>query len=286
MQTMKPAPESTATIPSTSSTSTPSGAVGRRRALLAVAAVGVSGVTALAVPQVRNALEQDAAALGRLTQLTVTRQPRTLRHVVVTGRSGRKVLVPARLITGLTAQQLTLRLRDGSVKLKDRLVPYRSDERLRREVHDKLFDYEPMRLDLPAIEIVPIDGTVWLRGHISSDGMRRLAEEKVQGITGLVALHNELVADDALAAAVLMALARDRRTAGAGQHIGVYPRLGTIRLRGSVQTPAAREIASAIAAAVPMVGPVVDELHIAATAETLSSLAGVTNQYDLVPGGR
>jgi hypothetical protein len=65
MQTMKPAPESTTTIPSTSSTSTPSGAVGRRRALLAVAAVGVSGVTALAVPQVRNALEQDAAALGR-----------------------------------------------------------------------------------------------------------------------------------------------------------------------------------------------------------------------------
>jgi osmotically-inducible protein OsmY len=224
--------------------------------------------------------------LGHLTQLTITRKSRTLRHVVVAGRSGKKVLVPANLITGLTARQLILRLHDGSAEQKDQLVPYRSDESLRQEVYDKLFDYEPMRLDLPAIDIEPIDGTVWLRGHISSDGMRRLAEETVQAITGLVALHNELVADDALAAAVSMALARDGRIAGTGQHIGVYPRLGTIRLRGSVQTPAAREIASAIAATVSMVGPVLNELHIAATAETLSELAGVTNQYDLVPGGR
>jgi hypothetical protein len=36
-----------------------------RRALLAVAATGVVGVTALAIPQVRNSLEQDATALGR-----------------------------------------------------------------------------------------------------------------------------------------------------------------------------------------------------------------------------
>ena len=39
-------------------------AVGRR-ALLAVAATGVVGVTALAIPQVRNSLEQEATALGR-----------------------------------------------------------------------------------------------------------------------------------------------------------------------------------------------------------------------------
>ena len=41
-----------------------SSAVGRR-ALLAVAATGVVGVTALAIPQVRNSLEQEATALGR-----------------------------------------------------------------------------------------------------------------------------------------------------------------------------------------------------------------------------
>jgi hypothetical protein len=41
-----------------------SSAVGRR-ALLAVAATGVVGVTALAIPQVRNSLEQEATTLGR-----------------------------------------------------------------------------------------------------------------------------------------------------------------------------------------------------------------------------
>jgi hypothetical protein len=41
-----------------------SSAVGRR-ALLAVAATGVVGVTALAIPQIRTTLEQDASTLGR-----------------------------------------------------------------------------------------------------------------------------------------------------------------------------------------------------------------------------
>ncbi len=62
MNTVKPATE-------TVSAKTPkSGAVGRR-ALLAVTATvgvcGVVGVTALAVPQIRDTLEQDAEALGR-----------------------------------------------------------------------------------------------------------------------------------------------------------------------------------------------------------------------------
>ncbi|MGO8948770.1 MAG: hypothetical protein ACLQUY_14180 [Ktedonobacterales bacterium] len=65
MQTMKPATEGTSTIPSTSRKSPPSRAVGRRRALLGVVAAGAVGVTALAVPQIRNTLEQDAEALGR-----------------------------------------------------------------------------------------------------------------------------------------------------------------------------------------------------------------------------
>ncbi|MGO8948774.1 MAG: BON domain-containing protein [Ktedonobacterales bacterium] len=246
---------------------------------------GESGMSAEGRKKVGSAY-RSGVRLGRLQQLTITQQSRTLRHLVVAGGLGRKVVVPARLITSLTPQNLLLRLSDLPPEQQDHLLPYSADETLRQKMHDKLYDYEPMRLDLPGIEILPIDGTVWLRGHISSDGMRRLAEEKVQGITGLTALHNELVVDDALAAAVSQALAHDERTGGAGQHIGVYPRLGTIHLRGSVQTPAARERASAIATAVPMVGQVINELHTNAQADTLSDLAGVTNQYDVVPGGR
>jgi hypothetical protein len=68
MDTVKPASDVTAvsTGSSPESLGAPtSPAVGRRRALLAVAATGVVGVTALAIPQIRTTLEQDAAALGR-----------------------------------------------------------------------------------------------------------------------------------------------------------------------------------------------------------------------------
>jgi hypothetical protein len=70
MDTVMPGPDIKATTPINSPGSTnspkspPSAAVGRR-ALLAVAATGVVGVTALAIPQVRNSLEQEATALGR-----------------------------------------------------------------------------------------------------------------------------------------------------------------------------------------------------------------------------
>jgi hypothetical protein len=70
MDTVKPATNSTAptaiTPPHTgNSPNAPKSSAVGRRALLAVAATGVVGVTALAIPQVRNSLEQDAATLGR-----------------------------------------------------------------------------------------------------------------------------------------------------------------------------------------------------------------------------
>ncbi len=69
MDTVKPASDITAISTGSALQSPgapPSPAVGRRRALLAVVATaGVLGVTALAVPQIRTTLEQDATALGR-----------------------------------------------------------------------------------------------------------------------------------------------------------------------------------------------------------------------------
>jgi hypothetical protein len=67
MDTVQPAPNSTAPTainPPNPRNAPRSSAVGRR-ALLAVAATGVVGVTALAIPQVRSSLEQEATALGR-----------------------------------------------------------------------------------------------------------------------------------------------------------------------------------------------------------------------------
>jgi osmotically-inducible protein OsmY len=228
-------------------------------------------------------------SVGRLQQLTITVPSRVLRHLVVGRHWHSALLVPVELITDLTAERITVRgagLDGLSHEQPSQLQLYRSDEELYQEVFDTLYDNVSLRVDLPGVEIHPIDGVVWLHGHVSNDSMRRLAEEEIQGITGVSAIHNALVADDTLAAAVSVALAHDPRTAGPGQFIGVYPRLGEIRLRGSVQTAGAREAAGTVAQAVTSVKRVVNELHVDPDALELHDLAGVTNQYDLVPGGR
>ncbi|HZC79347.1 MAG TPA: BON domain-containing protein [Ktedonobacterales bacterium] len=216
--------------------------------------------------------------LGRLAQLTITRETQALRHLVVD--RGREALVPAERITSLSYKQIAVDL--GGVSA-DTLTPYRRDDALYRDVYAAIYDYQPLRLDLQGVQIHAIDGTVWLKGHVASDLNRALIEEQLHGIHGLADVRNDLVADNELAADVSMALARDPRTAR--QPIGVYPQLGEIHLRGSVRTPEARQAAGEIAANVPGAGPVQDELHIDPRADVVPVLAGVTNEEDLVPGG-
>jgi osmotically-inducible protein OsmY len=164
------------------------------------------------------------------------------------------------------------------------LVPFRRDADLYDEVYRAIYDYDPLRIDLPGITIHAIDGTVWLKGSVSSDLNQRLVSDQLQDITGLAEVHNELVADTDLASRVSMALGHDPRTAE--QKIGVYPQLGVVRLRGNVRTPEARAAAGEIASAVPGVGRVENELHVDPHADVVPVMASVTNDEDLVPGGR
>ena len=226
----------------------------------------------------------DGAYLGRLAQMTVTAPSETIRHFVVAhGPRGlrRETAASARIIIGLSAQRINVRMD----KLPDkRLQPYRSDMVLRQDVYARLFDYAPLRVDLPGIQVQPVDGVVWLRGHVASSGARRMAEDQAQGVKGLTALRNELMPDDALAAAVSMALAHDLG-ADPRQHIGVYPRLGVVYLRGSVRTLAARERAGVVASTCSMVKSVINELLVTPSEEGISVMAGVTNHADVAPGG-
>ena len=239
-----------------------------------------AGMTLTAFTTVRA----NGVYLGRLAQVTVTAPSETLRHFVVAqGIHGlrREAAAPARIIIGMTARQISVRL-DGLPH--KRLLPYRSDTVLRQDVYARLFDYAPLRVDLPGIEIQPVDGVVWLCGHVASGGARRMADDQLQGVRGLAALCNELTADDALAATVSMALAHDPG-ADRHQHIGVYPRLGVVYLRGSVPTPAARERASVVASACTTVKRVINELRVTTDEEGISVMAGVTNHADEAPGG-
>jgi osmotically-inducible protein OsmY len=218
--------------------------------------------------------------LGRLVQLTINRETGALRHLVVERALHGEALVNAGLITDLTAKQITADL--GTLQ-PGHLTPYRPDAELHDEVYSRIYDYARMRPDLPGIEIHAIDGVVWLRGWVSSDVNRRIIQDLLEYIPGMAELHNELVADNQLAAAVSLALGHDSRTAA--QRIGVYPRLGEVHLRGIVQAPQVSTAATAIAGTVPGVKSVINELRINPHFTDIPDLAAVTNAEDLIPGG-
>jgi osmotically-inducible protein OsmY len=216
--------------------------------------------------------------IGHLTQLTFHRETLVLRHLVIEHGS-REVLLPASVVTSITSRQISADLGGTSVA---RLTIYRPDEELRQAVYDAIYNYSRLRVELAGIAIHAIDGVVWLHGYVSNDLNRRMVEDQLWHIPGLAELHNELIADNELAANVSMALARDSRTAT--QHIGVYPKFGQVHLRGRALTAEARQDAGTIAATVPGVNSVVNELLIDPNAQVVPVLAGITNEEDQVPG--
>jgi osmotically-inducible protein OsmY len=223
----------------------------------------------------------NARRLGTLTQVTINRETSMLRHLVMNRGLGGEVLVAAADISQVDARQILL---DVSRAGAQPLIPFRPDAELYEEVHTAIEGYPRLRIDLDGIEIHAIDGVVWLKGNVSSELNRRLVQDQLTGIRGLAELHNELVTDPELAASISAALARDPRTSG--EHIGVYPELGLVRLRGEVRTAAARDASAQIATGTPGVKSVQNDLRVNPDASVLPVLASVTNDEDRVPGGR
>lgn len=219
--------------------------------------------------------------LGKLAQVSIVKSTFALRRLVVHRGAGRSEgLVPVDETTRIEAKTISVALADAQAK---GLTVYRPDADLLQEVMDALYNYPRLRVDLRGMEIRAVDGEVWLRGHVSSDLNSKVAEDQLVGIPGLATVHNELIADSDLAATIAGALAADPRLRE--QHIGVYPMLGVVRLRGAVRTREARDVATQIAAAVPGVEQVITELTVNPDADVVPVFAGVTGQEDMVPGG-
>lgn len=218
--------------------------------------------------------------IGQLRQLTVHKETRRLRHLVIE-RGSRELVVPATAVTSISGRQISADLGGASVS---QLSVYRPDEELRQSVYDAIFDYPRLRVELNGIIIHAIDGVVWLRGYVSNDLNRRMVEDQLEDIPGLAELHNELITDTQLANDIAMALAHDPRTAK--EHIGVYPKLGEAHLRGRVTSSEARAAAGEIASSNSGVKEVVNDLLIDPNAEVVPVLAGITNEDDKIPGSQ
>jgi osmotically-inducible protein OsmY/uncharacterized protein YrrD len=220
--------------------------------------------------------------LGRLAQLTADRDTHALRHLVVDRGLGGEVVLSGRHIAGINQSGVAV---DLPKKQPDQLTPYRRDDELHEEIRLAIEAVPRLRVDLPGMDIRVIDGVVWLRGHVASDLTRRLTQETIWHIRGIGELHNELISDTALAAAVSTALARDPATTGE-RGIGVYPRLGEVFLRGRVRSEAAIKEAMRVAGAVAGVKRLLTDLRVDPAVTGIPELAGVTNTEDLIPGGR
>lgn len=213
--------------------------------------------------------------IGRISQLAFNAATRRIWRLVIDRGIAGEWTTAASAITQLDAKQITL---TGA-----RLTPLVSNQNLHDDVHRAIENYGQLRIDLGGIHIQVVAGVVWLEGYVSSELNRRIVTDLVQGVSGIAELHNQLHADPDLANAVSQALASDPLLAHA--HIGVYPSLGEVFLRGIAPDEATRAAATQTAQRVAGVSSVVNELRIDGVGQSLPVMAGVTGDEDVVPGG-
>ncbi|HKD74959.1 MAG TPA: BON domain-containing protein [Ktedonobacterales bacterium] len=228
----------------------------------------------------RNTQVNAGKLRGSLTQVSMTTQTQQVRHLTVKPGLGGEQLLSANWITEISDDGKAINV---AIPAGVEPAPYRSDTDLHDEAHDRLWNYARLRVDLRTVEIRAIDGEIWLRGFVSSTLNRRIITELLTDLKGLTAIHNDLVADNELAVTIARALSQDPRTHS--EHIGVYPSLGTVFLRGLANTETVRDVATQIAATVAPNAKVVNQIAAGRAGSYIPMLAPVTGTEDIVPGG-
>jgi len=191
---------------------------------------------------------------------------------------GQDTLLRAEFITDLATEHVTVTIDD---KKLNGIPPYRPDRVLQREVEDALFDLTPLHVDMKAITVRVLDSVLYLDGNISSSLRGDMVTDQVLGVPGLLEIKNNLVADDTLAGNLAMALGSDERTRDLP--IGVYPRLGIVRLKGAVRTDQQRAAAEEIVRSFPGVRSVINELRVDPKADMLHVMSAAGGDEDKVP---
>jgi osmotically-inducible protein OsmY len=196
-------------------------------------------------------------------------------------RAGQDAFLRAEYVTGMEKDHITVTISDDALNA---LPPYRSDAVLQQEVESILFDLAPMHVDLKGITIRVLDSVLYLDGNISSSLRADIARDQVYGVAGLLEIKSNLVGDDQLAADLALALGQDPRTRELP--IGVYPKLGAVRLSGAVHTGQQKAAAEEIARKFKGVRSVVNDLVVDPGADMLHVMSASEGgeAQDIVPG--
>lgn len=223
-----------------------------------------------------------SAARGSLMLIAVHPEHGELAYIVAHDlRPGQDTLLHESYVTSVAADKVTVSIPDDKLNA---LPPYRSDRELQQEVESILYDLTPLHIDLKAINIRVLDSVLYLEGNISSTLRSDIVRDQVLGVEGLMEIKNRLVADDQLAADLALALGQDDRTRDLP--IGVYPRLGVVRLSGAVHNSQQKAAAEEIAKSFPGVRSVNNDLVVDPGADMLNVMSPAEGREakDIVPG--
>ncbi len=227
---------------------------------------------------------EHAESRARGTLLLIAVHPRSgeLAYLVAHHlRSGQDTLIRQDFVAKIETGRITISVPEGTLQT---LPPYRSDNELQREVEDMLFDLTLLHIDLAGMRIRVFDSVLYLDGNISSSLRGDIVADQAMGVQGLLAVKNRLIADDRLAGDLALALGRDERTRDLP--IGVYPKLGVVRLRGAVHNAQQQQAAEKIAQSFPGVRSVINDLVIDPQADMLHVMSSAEGggAEDKVPG--
>ncbi|HLZ81709.1 MAG TPA: BON domain-containing protein [Ktedonobacteraceae bacterium] len=219
---------------------------------------------------------------GRLMLVAVHAEDGELAYLAVHGlRQGQDTLLKSENVIDIATGYIRVQVEGETL---NGLPTYRPDNVLQREVEEVLNEKIPLHIDLKGISARVLDGVLYLDGNISSSLRGDLAEREAMGVSGVLEIKNRLVGDDMLASELAMALGRDPRTRDLP--IGVYPRLGVVRLSGAVHNGQQKAAAEEIARNFEGVRSVLNDLVLDPKADLLyvmSSAEGGESE-DKVPG--
>ena len=223
-----------------------------------------------------------SAAKGSLLLVAVHPTTGELAYIVAHDlRSGQDTLLQETYITKLETGRIIVSIDEGGLRA---LPSYRPDRVLQQEVEAALFDFTPLHIDLKAITARVIDSVLYLNGNISSTLRSDVMLDRVSGVEGLAEIKNRVIADDTLAADLALALGQDAQTRDLP--IGVYPRLGVVRLSGAVHNGQQKAAAGEIAENFPGVRSVTNDLVVDPNATLLNVMSAPEGgeSKDVIPG--
>ncbi len=137
-----------------------------------------------------------------------------------------------------------------------------ADKELEQAVRDAILRYGTLRIWGHAFQVETDGGTVTLAGHVRTAVSKETAERIVRQVNGVKTVKNQLIVDTELEVAVAQALADDARTVNGFPGILVGSAFGEIFLKGEVASQEIKDAASQVAAQVPGVREVTNELAV------------------------